>query len=93
MATAVHRTRRRTVIAVLAALYLYFLLPATATLFYELYHLTQIGPVYWGYSAFKAAAYYFGIWEYKLPACLAVAAVIVLVPMIIQRLRSGRRQA
>ena len=74
-------------IAIAVGLYLYFLLPATATLFYELYHLTNFGPVYWGYSAFKAAGYYFGIWEYQLLACLLVSAVIVAVPYVIDKMR------
>ena len=81
------RSKRRWLIAIAVGLYLYFLLPATATLFYELYHLTNFGPVYWGYSAFKAAGYYFGIWEYQLLACLLVSAVIVAVPYVIDKMR------
>lgn len=80
-------SKKRWLIAIMIALYLYFLLPATATMFYELYHLTGVGPVYWGYSAFKAAGYYFGIYEYKLLVCLAVAAVIILIPPLIRSLR------
>ena len=75
---------KRWIIAAAVALYLYFLLPATAMMFYELYHLTELGPVYWGYSAFKAAGYYFGVWEYQLITCLAVAAVIVVLPPLIK---------
>ena len=71
---------RRWLIATLVAAYLYFLLPATATLFYELYHLTHIGPLYWGYSGFKAAGYYFGLWDYREVTCLALAAALVLLP-------------
>ena len=78
---------RRVWIGVGLALYLYFLLPATATLFYELYHLTEIGPLYWGYSAFKAAGYYFGTWEYQLLTCLLVAAAIVALPYVIDKMR------
>jgi len=78
---------KRWLIAIVIALYLYFLLPATATMFYELYHLTGVGPIYWGYSAFKAAGYYFGIYEYKLLVCLAVAAVIIFIPPLIRSLR------
>ena len=48
-------TLRRGLIAAAVAVYLYFLLPATATLFYELYHLTHVEVIYWGYSGFKAA--------------------------------------
>ena len=80
-------TTRRLVIAVAVGLYLYFLLPATAVLFYELYHLTGIGPVYWGYSVFKAGGYYFGIWQYQLLTCVLVSAAIVLIPGLIQKAR------
>lgn len=80
---------RRTLIALAAGLYLYFLLPATATGFYELYHLTQFDPIYWGYSGFKAAGYYFGTWEYRVHTCFAVAAVILLLPWLLGKLRRG----
>ena len=78
---------KRWIIAIVIALYLYFLLPATAAMFYELYHFTEFGPVYWCYSAFKAAGYYFGIWEYKPIACLALAAAIIVIPHLIRKLR------
>ncbi len=78
-------------IAVAVAAYLYFLLPATAVVFYELYHLTGFEPVYWGYSAFKAAGYYFGIWPYQGLVCALVAAAIVLTPMIFRLMRGLRR--
>ena len=80
-------SKRRWIIAISVALYLYFLLPATATMFYELYHLTHIGPLYWGYSGFKAAGYYFGIYEYQLLACLVVAVSIIVIPAIVKKLR------
>lgn len=82
-------SKRRWIIAIAIALYLYFLLPATAEMFFELYHLTHIGPIYWGYSGFKAAGYYFGIWEYKLLACVLVAVVIVLIPALFKKLRGA----
>jgi hypothetical protein len=78
---------RRWIIALAAGLYLYFLLPATATMFYELYHLTQIGPIYWGYSGFKAAGYYLSVYEHRLLVCLMVAAAIVLIPALFTKLR------
>lgn len=81
-------TTKRLIIAIAVGLYLYFLLPATAVLFYELYHLTGIGPVYWGYSAFKAGGYYFGIWQYQLLTCVLVSAAIVLIPGLIQKVRN-----
>jgi len=82
-------SKRRWIIAITIPLYLYFLLPATAEIFFELYHLTHIGPIYWGYSGFKAAGYYFGIWEYKLLACVLIAAVIMLIPALFKKLRGA----
>ena len=80
--------KRRWLIAIALGLYLYFLLPATATMFYELYHLTEFGPVYWGYSIFKAAGYYFGAWEYQLLSCILVAVIFVAIAALIQRVRA-----
>ena len=80
-------SRKRWLVGVSLALYLYFCLPATATLFYELYHLTGIGPVYWGYTVFKGGSYYFGVWDYRLPACVALALAVVVVPPLWSRLR------
>jgi len=82
-------SKRRWLIAIALAVYLYFLLPATATVFYELYHMTHIGPIYWGYGAFKAAGYYFGAWPYQLHACVALAAVIILLPPVWRKLRGA----
>lgn len=81
--------KSRLIIAALAALYLYFLLPATADVFYELYHLTKIDPIYWGYSGFKAAGYYLGVYEYRLLVCLSVAAAIIIIPALIRKLRGS----
>jgi hypothetical protein len=78
---------RRWIIAIAVALYLYFLLPATANLFFSLYHLTDFGPIYWGYSGFKAAGYYFGAYEHKLLVCVLVAGAIILLPALYRRLR------
>lgn len=78
MLAFISRYRKRLIIAVAVALYLRFLLPATAWLFYELYHLVGIGPVYWGYSLFKAAGYYFGQWPGQTAACLVVALLIAI---------------
>ena len=79
---------KRWFVAILAGLYLYFMLPLTATAFYELHHLTGIDLIYWGYSLFKAAGYYFSIWEYRLLACLLLAASIVVLPSFVRKLRS-----
>ena len=83
------KSKRRWFIALAVTLYLYFLLPITAVAFYELYHLTEIDPIYWGYSGFKAAGYYFGVWEYKLLTCVLVALGIVLIPALIKKLRGA----
>jgi hypothetical protein len=86
------RFKRRWIIAIAVALYFYFLLPATADMFFTLYHLTHIGPLYWGYSGFKAAGYYFGIYEYRLLACVLLASVIAIVPSLFNKLRGAERQ-
>jgi hypothetical protein len=79
--------KRRLLFALAAAAYLYFLLPATATMFFELYHLTHIDAIYWGYSGFKAAGYYLGAYQYRLLVCVAVAAAIIVIPAAIKKLR------
>lgn len=76
---------RRWIVAIAIGLYLYYLLPATATLFYELYHLTQFSPIYWGYTAFKAGGYYFGTWDYQLLSCVLVTLAIALLPAAFNR--------
>lgn len=80
-------SKKRWLIGTGLALYLYFLMPATAVMFYELYHLTGIGPVYWGYSLFKGAGYYFGVWDYQLHACVAVVLAAVTLPSLWSKLR------
>ncbi len=71
-----------------AALYLRFLLIPTAVFFYELHHLTGIDFIYWGYSGFKFAGYYFGVWEHQNLACVATGLVLFFVMLW----RGGRRQ-
>jgi hypothetical protein len=80
---------RRWFIAIAIALYLFFALPATAVLFYELHHLTGLGFLYWGYSGFKAAGYYFGVWEYQMLSCILVAVLIILIPALWRKLRGA----
>ena len=75
--------KRRCIVAISVALYLYFLLPVTADMFYELYHLTNIGPIYWGYSGFKAAGYYFGTYENRLLASLLGGIAIAFIPVLV----------
>ena len=79
------QSKRRWLLALLTGFYLYFLLPATATVFYELYHLTGVEAVYWGYSGFKAAGYYFGVWKYQLVSCIAVTLAIAILPALFTR--------
>lgn len=80
-------SKKRWLIGIGLALYLYFLMPATAVVFYELYHATGIGPVYWGYTVFKGAGYYFSVWDYQLHACVAVVLLAVLLPPLWAKLR------
>ena len=63
-------------LGLVVALYLRFLLLPTAAFFYELHHLTGIDFIYWGYSGFKVAGYYFGVWEHQTITCVAVAIAI-----------------
>jgi hypothetical protein len=73
------RHKKALIIALAIGLWLRFALGATAVMFYELYHLTEIGPIYWGYSAFKAADYYFSIWPYQDLVCAAVVVLLVAI--------------
>lgn len=82
----------RWVLAIATVIYLYFFIPATATLFYELYHLTHIGVVYWGYGGFKAAGYYLGIYEHRLLACLLAGIAVLVIPEIRVRLSGKEKQ-
>jgi hypothetical protein len=84
------RSPRPWIIAIAVALYLYFLLPATADVFFKLYHMTHIEPIYWGYSGFKIAGYFLGVYEHRVLVCIAVAAAIILIPAAIGKLRRAR---
>lgn len=82
-----HASRRigaRWYVAIALALYLYFMLPATATFFYEVHHLAGIDSIYRGYSIFKVAGYYFGTWPYRLVACIGIAVLTVAVPALLR---------
>lgn len=81
-------SKRAWLLAIGLALYLYFLLPATATLFYELYHLTGVDFVYWGYSIFKAAGYYLSVAEGRLLICVGAGGVVLLVSAVKSLLRA-----
>ncbi|MFT4519465.1 MAG: hypothetical protein ACI9JM_001861 [Halioglobus sp.] len=78
---------RRWLFAIATALYFYFLLPATAVMFYELHHLTGLGFIYWIYGGFKAAGYYLSVWEYRLPACILAGLMAIFIPTVFRTLR------
>lgn len=78
---------KRLIIAAVVALYLYFLMPLTAVAFYELYHLTKIEAIYWGYGGFKAADYYLGVWGHKLTVSLGAALLVLVLPALFRKLR------
>ena len=80
--------KRALLIATAVGLYLKFLLIPTGVLFYELHHVTGINFVYWGYSIFKAAGYYFGAWEYQTLSCVLIASCLFAIGV----LRGSRSQ-
>lgn len=82
-------SKKRIVIAIALALYLYFLLPATATMFYELYHFTGFGPLYWVYGGFKAGGYYLGVWAYQIHTCIALGLAVLVIPALWQRVKGN----
>ena len=83
------RHKTALIVAVAIGLYLKFLLIPTGMLFYELHHATGVDFIYWGYSAFKAAGYYFGVWEYQTVTCVAVA--VLLFGVAVLRGGNGRK--
>ena len=84
-------TGRRLILGAVAAIFLIWCLEPTAWLFDELYHLTGVGPVYYGYSVFRAAGYFFGEWPYHVPASV-LAGLLVALPWW-QALKSIFRRA
>jgi hypothetical protein len=77
------------VFAVALAVYLYCLLPATATFFYELHHLTGVDGIYWGYTVFKIGGYYLSVWEYREIACVGVAVMVIALRALVGALRKS----
>ena len=71
--------RKALIAAALLTLWLRFGLTATAMFFYELYHLTGVEFVYWGYSLFKVAGYYFSVWSLQTLASVAAGALLFLL--------------
>ena len=71
---------RAVAVSTAVALYLKFLLPATAGLFYELYHLLSIDALYSVYIGFKVSAVYFAQWSGQN---LALAVLWILVSLLV----------
>lgn len=71
---------RAVAVSTAVALYLKFLLPTTAGLFYELYHLLSIDVLYSVYIGFKVAAVYFAQWSGQN---LAIALLWILLSLFI----------
>ena len=74
--------------AIAVGIYLKYLLIPTGMLFYELHHATGIDSIYWGYSIFKGAGYYFGVWQYQTISCVLVALLIFGAAVLRGRRRS-----
>ncbi len=77
--TFVREHIRSLLLAMVIVVYLKFLLEPTAWMFYELHHLSGIDAVYWGYSLFRGAGYYFGEWEYQNLTIAGVALAIIAI--------------
>ncbi len=77
---------RALLISIAVGFYLKFLLIPTGVLFYELHHATGIDFIYWGYSIFKGAGYYFGVWQYQTLTCVLVSISLFAIAV----LRGGR---
>ena len=80
---------RAVAVSTAVALYLKFLLPATAGLFYELYHLLSINALYSVYIGFKVAAVYFAQWPGQN---LAIALLWILLSLFIYWKNSRRER-
>ncbi len=74
--------KRGLLISITVGIYLKFLLIPTGVMFYELHHATGIDFIYWGYSIFKAAGYYFGVWEYQTLTCVLVAVSLFALAVL-----------
>jgi hypothetical protein len=74
--------KKALVVSVAVGLYLKYLLIPTGVLFYELYHATGVGFIYWGYSIFKAAGYFFGVWQYQTLACVLVTLSLFAIAVL-----------
>ena len=81
--------RTHGIIAVLIAAYLWFGLSATAAIFFEAYHATEIDLLYHLYSAFKAAGAFLPEYGVMGPVVIALTGSIFLISLIISRLRGN----
>lgn len=82
-------SKKAWLIAIALALFLYFLLPATAVAFYELHHLTGLDFVYWGYTGFKFAGYYLSVADNRLAICLGAGVAVLILSGARSLLRAG----
>ena len=71
-------TRRRAIFGAVVATFLLWCLEPTAWLFYELHHLTGVGPIYYGYSLFRAGGYFFGGWPFHVPVSVLMGLLVAL---------------
>lgn len=71
------------------SLFLYFLLPGTSALFFELYHLTELEFMYWFYSGTKLAAVFYPRWAFFEVSLITAGLVLALILF----LRQKRQQA
>lgn len=68
----------RLIAGIFLAVFLLFLLEPTAVAFYELYHLTGVNLSYNFYQGFKAIAYYYGVWDYRVPVSLLLGSLVAV---------------
>ncbi len=69
----------------LAGLWVYFWLPATAFLFFELYHATHLEFVYWGYSLLRIGDYYLDLSGYRVAVSLMLALSVVIAVTVVNK--------
>ena len=58
------------------ALYLRFGLEPTGWAFYWLSQTLDLAWLHWGYSAFRGAGYFFGLWALQLWACIGIGLAV-----------------
>ncbi|WP_281645968.1 hypothetical protein [Parendozoicomonas sp. Alg238-R29] len=80
-------------VTIATACYLYFLLPATSSFFFELYHAVEIEFIYWLYSGFKVASVYLPRWEHYELAIIASGCFVGGTMILWRILRHSRRES